>query len=420
MHEEAAGEAETNSEYKQHRSQDMDPRKFLLIHNEYGSPSGEESEFATIVKTLTDHGHTVATHTRTSSEVAGNPLGKLRAALSGVYNPSSRREVSTFLGQFKPDYVIVQNLFPLISPSVLPVIAATGVPILMRVANYRLMCPNGLHLSHGRVCEKCLHGREYWCLLKNCEEDLFKSAAYALRSATARLMGFYRDNVGGYLCASRFLRDRLIAAGFEAARLHVIPNALADGRLRAGADAASVGSFVGYVGRISREKGIPTLLEAARANPDIPFRLAGRVSPSFSFPGPKPENVALMGFLEGEQLAAFYQASRLIVSASLCFETFGMSIAEAMLNGKPVVVPDAGVFPELVRDGVTGVLADPTSPRAFSERIRYLWERPDVGLEMGRNGKAWASGEYSAERCYERLCAVFESPILRVRPAARE
>jgi glycosyltransferase involved in cell wall biosynthesis len=394
----------------------MDPEEFLLVHNEYGALSGEEVEFARIGKLLVDHGHAVHWYKRTSREVAKSAFGRLKAAASGIYSISSRREVSSLLDQLTPDYVLVQNLFPLISPAVLPVIAKAGVPILMRVANYRLMCPNGSHLSHGRVCEKCLHGREYWCVLKNCEEDLFKSTAYAVRSATARLVGWYRDNVAAYLCASRFLRDRMIAAGFEAARVHVIRNAVSDGQPCTAPEPKEVAPYVGYVGRISQEKGIPALLEVARGNPDIPFRLAGRVRTSYRLPWPLPGNVTLEGFLEGDSLTAFYRGARLVVSASQCFETFGMSIAEAMLHGKPVVVPNAGVFPEVVQEGVTGLLVDASSAEAISDRIRRLWDNAGLCLEMGRAAKEWASREYSPEKYYEMFSQILALHNLRERP----
>ena len=394
----------------------MIPTKFLLIHNEYGAPSGEEIEFSRIGKLLTDRGHAVHSYSRTSGEVTESAFGRLKAAASGIYSVSSRREVASLLDRLKPDYALVQNLFPVISAAVIPVIAKAGAPILMRVANYRLMCPNGLHLSHGQICEKCLHGREYWCLLKNCEEDLFKSAAYAVRSATARLMGWYRDNVAAYLCASRFLRGRIIAAGFEAARVHVIPNAVWDGQPCSALEPKEVAPYVGYVGRISQEKGIPTLLEVARRTPDIAFRLAGRVRPSFPLPQPLPDNVTLEGFLEGNALSAFYSGAQLVVSASQCFETFGMSIVEAMLHGKPVVVPNAGVFPEVVQQGVTGLLADASSADAISDRIRRLWDNPGLCLEMGRAAKEWASRELSPEKYYERFSQILTLPNLRERP----
>jgi len=396
------------------------PKRFLLVHNAYGAPSGEEVEFSHVGKLLVDRGHVVQTYNRTSGEVSETLLGRLKAAASGIYSISSRRAVATLLEQLRPDYVLVQNLFPLVSAAVLPVITDAGIPILMCVANYRLVCPNGLHLSHGRVCERCMYGREYWCVLRNCEEDLFKSVAYAVRSTTSRLTGWYRDNVGAYLCATHFLRDRLVAAGFAAERVHVIPNVISVGKSPRVPEPGTEVPFVGYVGRVSQEKGIRILLEVARRNPDIPFRLAGLVRDSFRLPQPLPANVSLVGFLEGDALSAFYRGARVIVSASLCFETFGMSVAEVMFHGRPVVVPNAGVFPELVQEGVTGLLAEHGSAEAFSGRIRTLWDDPERCLEMGRAGQAWASGEYSPERYYERFGQILGLANLYERPTGRK
>lgn len=409
-------EAGTSTGWQGRNRTDVKATKFLLIHNEYAAPSGEEVEFHRIGKLLADRGYAVHRYNPTSRELAESAFGRLKAVASGIYSISSRREVASLVDRLNPDYVLVQNLFPMISAAVLPVIAKAGVPILMRVANYRLMCPNGLHLSHGQVCEKCLHGREYWCVLKDCEENLFRSAAYAARSVASRLMGWYRDNVAAYLCASRFLRDRMLAAGFEAARVHMIPNAVWDGQPCTAPELKEVAPYVGYVGRISQEKGIPTLLEVAQRNPDIPFRLAGRVRTSFRLPQPLPHNVTLEGFLEGSALTAFYRGARLVVSASQCFETFGMSIAEAMLHGKPVVVPNAGVFPEVVQDSLTGLLVDSSSAEAISDRIRRLWDNAGLCLEMGRAAKEWASREYSPEKYYERFSQILALGNLRERP----
>jgi glycosyltransferase involved in cell wall biosynthesis len=278
----------------------------------------------------------------------------------------------------------------------------------MFVANYRLMCPNGLHMSKGKTCEKCLGGREYHCVLNNCEGDLFKSTGYALRNAVARLAGFYTDNVSAFVCASRFLKGRMTDAGFDPQRMHLIPNVVPE---VAEPFSESAGDYVGYVGRISREKGVHVLLEAAKQCPDVKFRLAGRVADGFALPDPLPANVEMAGFLSGDALADFYRRARLIVSASECFETFGMSVGEAMQRGKAVVVSRIGVFPEFVHEGATGMLFETGNASDLSEKIRALWFDPRRCVEMGRAGREWARNEYSPATYYQRLIRVVESVV---------
>jgi glycosyltransferase involved in cell wall biosynthesis len=383
--------------------------KILMIHNEYGDMSWEEVEFYNIADILRMHKHEVRLYTRSSAEVGKKRFGKIQAFLTGIYNPFSKKKVNEILDSFQPDIVCVQNLFPLISPSILPRLKKAGVPVLMRVANYRLMCPNGLHLSHGEVCERCLYSKEFWCILRNCEEDIFKSIGYALRNAVARVRGFYRNNISAYYCASQFLRNRMIDAGYEAESIHVIPNIIPAVKTIDTERAKANGSYVAYVGRISREKGVHVLFEAARMCPDIPFKLAGRINPSFRLPDTLPQNVQLVGFLKRDELPSFYEKSRLFVSTSICYETFGISVAEAMLCAKPVIVSDIGVFPEFVSDGITGLLSEPGNAGDLANKIAHLWNNPDLCIRMGKAGMGKALKEYSPEAYYKRIMKIFHS-----------
>lgn len=385
--------------------------KILMIHNEYAAVSGEEIQFYQIADILRKNKHEVQLYTRSSAEIEKKIFGKIKSFFTGIYNPVSRRKIGKLLETLKPDIVFVQNLFPLISPSILPIVKKTGVPLVMRVANYRLMCPNGLHLSHGEVCERCLYQREFWCLLKNCEENIFKSTGYALRSMIARLMGFYKKNIDAYICASEFLRNIMIDAGFESQRIHVIPNTVPGVDITETKLSHQNGAYVAFVGRISREKGVNVLVEAARMCSEIPFRLVGRVNQSFRIPEPLPPNVELVGFLNGDALSDLYVGARIFVSTSLCFETFGISVAEAMLHAKPVIVSRIGVFPEFVQDGVTGLLSEPGNAKDLSDKIRYLWDRPELCHKMGVAGRERALKEYSSDIYYERLITVFNTVL---------
>jgi glycosyltransferase involved in cell wall biosynthesis len=153
------------------------------------------------------------------------------------------------------------------------------------------------------------------------------------------------------------------------------------------------------------------LLDAARKCPDIPFRIAGKVNQSFRLPDPLPQNVTLEGFLKDDKLHDFYYGARLLVSSSICFETFGISVAEAMLHSKPIIVSRIGVFPEFVQEGVTGLLSEPGDAEDLSNKIRYLWERPDICRKMGKAGREKVTREYTPDLYYKRLMTVFEQVV---------
>lgn len=380
--------------------------KLLFVHNKYGKRSGEEIMLDRIVDLLRDRGHEVHTWFADSSTIDGF-AGKLGAAASGIYSPSSRRAITQKIADLQPDIVQVQNLFPLISPSVLPVIAEAGVPVVMRLSNYRLACPNGLFLSHDKVCEACSGGHEWNCVAKNCEGDLFKSAAYAVRNAVARRRGYYRDNVTRYYAQTQFQRSVLVREGYPAERIDVIPNMI---EVSEKAPQWTPGSFVGFVGRLSPEKGIDTLFAAARRTPAISYKLAGSLG-VYEGRSHLPPNVELLGNLGPEDLARFYRDAALIVTPSIWYEGFPGVVIEAMRHSRPVIVSDIGGLPELVGGGDTGVLVPPKDEIALAEAVTALMQDPGKRRSLGEAGFARVRNEYTHDLYYERLMATYEKAL---------
>lgn len=383
--------------------------KICLVHNEYGKLSGEEVVVRSIRRLLEQHGHQVVPFFRSSAEITKMRMGQVRGFFSGIYSWSSKNTMRLMLEQYKPDIVHVHNVFPLISPSILPECRRCGVAVVMTVHNYRLVCPNGLHMPKGTlaVCEKCYGGREYWCLLNNCEQSFLKSLGYAIRNYVARTKRFFLDNVTMYAALTEFQRQQLIREGFPPKRIQVVPNMASMN----GAVGNGLGNYVGYIGRISPEKGVSTLLSVAANNPGIPFKAAGAYDRMPQFPLEAPPNFEFLGLLSPEEVDNFYRQSRIIVLCSTCYEGFPMVLPEAMLHGRPVISSRIGGLPEIVEDGSTGLLFEPGSAEELTERILYLWDRPYLCRRMGRTAREKALREYSPEKVYERLMAVYEKAI---------
>ncbi len=382
--------------------------RVLVVHNAYGALSGEERFVEKQARLLQDKGHDVVFLVRSSREISQMRFGKSRAFFSGAYSWSSRRAMEHVLLDRKPDIVHIHNLFPLISPSVLGVCRRMRIPVVMTVHNYRLICPNGLFMVGGRVCERCRKGHEFWCMLRNCTGSLPKSAGYALRTFVARKGQFYRKSVTMYMALTDFQRQLLVEEGFPRERISVVP-AMVDPTEISPVDA--LGQYVGYVGRISPEKDIPTLLEAAAACADISFKAAGSYDGMASIIGHRPNNFDFCGHLRSEQLAPFYADSRMLVLCSVCYEGFPMVIVEGMAAAKPVICSRIGGLPEIVEDGVTGLLFEPGNAGDLAEKIRHLWDHPDLCRKMGRAGREKMLQEYSVQTYYDRLMATYERAL---------
>lgn len=382
--------------------------KILLVHNAYGKFSGEEAVVRDTRTVLLENGHEVIGFERSSAEIPNMRFGPINSFFSGIYNPRSRQQFRLQLRSERPDLIHIHNLYPLISPSILPEAKAAGISVVMTVHNYRLVCPNGLHYVDGNICERCVGGREYWCVLKNCETNIGKSLGYAMRSWWARVKRYYLDNVSIFACLTQFQRDRLLQIGIPADRLVIIPNMA---RIPDKAALTSNSKYVGFCGRLSPEKGISVLMEAARLCPDIPFVAAGRYEKTSGLTANVPDNFKLLGHCDSESLASFYSQARFIALPSVCFEGFPTVLVDTMFTGKPVVCSNIGGLPEIVDDGFTGLLVQPGNAEDLAKKIRYLWEQPALCKKMGNAGRQKAVREYSQEKYYERLMGVYQKAL---------
>ena len=375
--------------------------KILIIHNHYGGHSGETSVMEKHQAILEKNGHQVRCYTRSSTEIKTMQFGAARAFFTALYNPRSIREVRRILHEYSPDIVHVHNLYPLISPSVLSCIKASGIPIVMTVHNYRLVCPNGLFFNKYGICERCAGGREWYCVRFNCEESLPKSLGYAIRNAWARVAQHYSYNIDAFLCLTGFQKNKLVNNGIPPHKCHILPNFA---EIEPDEDHCpeahhDCGGFL-FIGRLNRQKGIDVIVESANLSPEASFRFAGSVDASFIDIRALPSNAQWLGAVDDEQRRLQLLKSRALVFASRSYEGFPMVFLEAMQHGLPVIAPRLAGYPEIVREGVNGWLFTPGDADGLAHIVRKIQGDPDQASMYGRNGREILLKEYSGEVWY--------------------
>jgi glycosyltransferase involved in cell wall biosynthesis len=382
--------------------------KILYIHNNYkGDNSGEEHAAEGIVKLLEENGHTVEWYRRSSTPLVGSSYRQFLGMFSALWNPFAVKSVKEKLKTFQPDVVQIQNLYPLISPAIIRTIKKAGIPLVIRCPNYRLFCPNGMHLDRqGKVCEQCLtQGREMHCVLKNCENNYFKSLAYALRNVVARKIWGITQNIDGYIVQSGFQKQKFIQNGIPSEKIVIIPgltpnvsNSLTN----------EIGTFVSFVGRVSYEKGITEFIEAARHLPEIPFKVAGSIYSDFHIPTDLQQNIEFVGFKNGTELNELYMNSRIIVVPSKWYEGFPNVITRGMLLSKPIITTNIGAMASIVDNGINGILVPPNDTPELQKAIAELYPNVDLCLRMGKNAKETAEKEFSGKQDYNLLIEMYE------------
>jgi glycosyltransferase involved in cell wall biosynthesis len=242
--------------------------------------------------------------------------------------------------------------------------------------------------------------------LQNCRDNFAESTVYALRSYIVRKCSWIHKAVTRIITPSEFLRQKLIAAGFQAKQIQTIWNAVEIPKEEAN---PVTGGYVAFAGRLSQEKGIEVLLEVARSLPDVPFHIAGTGPMEKEWRMRAPSNVKFMGFLGRAQLYSFYQNARLLVVPSLCYESFAITAAEGMACGLPIAASRIGGMPELVVENKNGLLIEPGNTAEWSAAIIELWRDPQLCREIGLKARKWAKIYLTKELYISKLIAAYRN-----------
>jgi len=242
-----------------------------MVHNFYQRPGGEDESFAEEAELLERHGHPVHRYTRHNDEV--EDMGRFHLALTSVWSWETRRGLRQAMEDFKPEVVHFQNTFPLVSPAAYGVPSAAGVAVVQSLRNYRLLCLNGLLFRDGHVCEDCVGKFVPWPgILHACYRGTRGGSTVAAGVLTFhRMLDTWRRNVDLFLANTEFSKGKFTAIGLPADRIRVKPNFVAPDP----GPGPGGGQYALYVGRLSPEKGIRTLLQAWRNLPHVRLLIVG-------------------------------------------------------------------------------------------------------------------------------------------------
>lgn len=351
-----------------------------------------------------------AEHFPSHIELEPPPRGlrdRARAAGRMMYSPASRNGLRSVIHEFEPDVVHLHNIYHQLSPSVLGAVTAAGVPAVMTLHDYKLACPSYLLLDHGEVCDACIGGSLLNPVRRRCKDgSLSASALLALESVAHRATHAYAS-IPAFICPSRFCADVMTRAGVFPDRLSVIGNfvdpATAEPKNHPGGD-------IVYVGRLSHEKGVDTLVDAVGRLPNAVLHVLG-TGPAMEALERRASDVAagrvrFHGHLPKTAVLDRVRESAVAAMPSRCHENQPMAVLEAFACGVPVVASALGGLPELVGDGERGYVV-PNEPGALAAALHRLLTNPDTALAMGRRARTYVECEHAPEGHLCRLEEIY-------------
>lgn len=382
------------------------PLRVLHAFNRHRGGGGSDKAWDETIRLSREQGIEVSLFERDSRAISRGFAAKMATFASGLYAREAVRAFDRALAEERPDIVHTHELYPLISPWILPRATAAGVPVVHYCYDFRLTCPIATHARAGGVCTQCVDAGEHRALINDCRDNLAESAAYALRNALARRFRLFERHVAQFLVPSPFSRDWLIRyAGISPDR--IVLNAPAVDLPATPADPAA-GDYIAFAGRFVPEKGVEPLIEAARIA-KVPLRLAGYVP---DHPAIRPEDdIACVVTQSPEGLASFYRGARMLVVPSLWYETFSLVAAEAMAHGIPVIASDLGALTHTVLRDETGIMVPPGDVGALAAAIRRLWDDPELARKLGTAGRARVARDFSAGAHMEQLNEAYRAAL---------
>ena len=307
---------------------------------------------------------------------------QLSAAKRLVFNRRAARRMGGLIDRVKPDVLHIHNIHHHLTPSILAPARDRGIPIVWTAHDYELICPSGHLFAKGGPCQACRGHRYHEAVRLRCKRDsLLASGMAALESSLHAAAGVW-NQVDRFLCPSRFLADRLIAFGIPRKRVFHLANLVEVPEEEPGVPERRII----YAGRLSEEKGLITLFDAARRL-DAPLDVYGTGPLAGKLRRLAAPNTLLHGHIPGPALHRQLARSMIAVVPSIWFENFPYAVIEAQGAGRAVIASDIGGIPEQITHGVDGMLVPPGDPTALALAAQELLDSPDRAAALGLAGR---------------------------------
>lgn len=391
-------------------------KRILLIHNYYGkeSPSGENNVFEAEHQLLLSHGHEIETFVKESDTIRSQKyLGPVIGALTTPWSRVSRNELKLRIERFKPDIIHAHNTFPLISPSIFHIKDLFPATVLT-LHNYRLFCSAAIPMRKGKVCTECidklssLPSLKYGCYRKS----RLATAPIAFGIALHRYIRTWQNKVDAFIALSDFQRLLMAKSGLPLRKVHVKPN-FYPGKPSV-VPWSERGNYAVFVGRLTAEKGVNTLIKA--------WSLWGNDAPELRIVGNGELRshletaanglpIKFLGQLSSEQAKKQIAYAKLVILPSEWFETFGLVISEAYAQGTPVAVSDIGPLPDIVKNDQSGVVFLPANKESLVNVVKKAWINRGKLEELGKGARREFDNKYTEDINYNNLIKIYDYAI---------
>lgn len=383
--------------------------KILVINKFFTAKGGSEKYMFGLRDLLREHGHEVMDfsmsdiHNEPSKyaqyfmppidfETSNGFFDRIRKATHLIYSRSAAQRLEKLLiEQGLPEVAHLHNFNYQLTPSIIEVLKKYEVPIVWTIHDYKSVRP----LHYKRKAGKCA------------EQSLVKRFIIWLEFFYHTHISKNYFKIDRYIAPSQFLYDLTVDAGFPKERVKQLYNYIDLANLEPSYEASD---YYVFVGRLIPEKGIWLLMDAFRKMPDRKLKIIGdgplwREMETYLIEHAMI-NVDLLGAKYGQELNSLIKLSKALIFTSNCLENNPLVILEAMSLGKPVVASRIGGVPEMIQNGVTGYLFEPTHEDQLITAVDKI-EQEDLAV-MGRAARIKVEAMADKEAHFNSLMKIYQ------------
>lgn len=383
--------------------------KILQIHNQYTKKGGEDTTVANEKSLLLAKSHQVEQLFFDNGQIKG--IEKMKILYKSIYNQNSTKILRDKIQDFRPDIIHIHNLFYVASPAILYEAQKNKVPVVLTIQNFRLICSGSLLLRNGQVCELCTQkvfpfsGIKHKCF----QNSVLKTAQLTFTTGIHKILGTWQNKVDAYITLTDFVKKKLIQSSLQLpeSKVFVKPNFTED---KGWASAESRDNFFLYVGRLSHEKGIRTLLEASK---QIDFHLEiigdGEMRQMVQAFAQQNPNIIYHGFQGQDFIIEKMKQCKALLFPSIWYEGMPLTLLEAFSTGTPVIISDIDNLNEMVSNQYNGLHFKTGNSKDLAEKIYYFQQ--NASSTFYENARKTYEELYRPEKNYQELMGIYQKVI---------
>ena len=387
--------------------------KILLSNKFYYRRGGDCIYMLNLEQLLRQHGHEVAVFAMDYPENIETLWSKYfpqnMNKLMAFTRPFGSNEVKTkfnrLLEDFKPDVVHLNNIHTQLSPMMAELAHKRGIKVVWTLHDYKLLCPRYDCLRNGTdICELCFNGDKSNCKIYKCMKGSTLASLIGYKEAITWNRERLEACTDVFVCPSHFMAEKMAQGGFDKKKLLTLCNFIDVDKCKK--DEYGKEDYYCYVGRLSHEKGVNTLIEAAKK---LPYKLVvvggGPLSDELKAKAQDSKGkIEFVGYKQWNEIKSLVGKARFTVIPSEWYENNPLSVIEAQCLSTPVLGACIGGIPELIEDGVTGMTFESRNVDDLTSKIEAMWQHTFDYKEIALASQA----RYNSESYYENILKIYQ------------